>query len=517
MVATGWQAVPPASAQVGDVVGTPGTGPGGRHLAIYAGNGQIVSGPGKPASYLGGRQGFNPSASSVYRPPSGRSTAAPFVPAQVTNSPLSALQPLFGAPVVSDASYSGQYGKGGIPSASHLLPMSEPTTTAPSVLTPQPDESWGATILHGLEHGYKDLRQIWRTNGLTGSRDPSTIKSVTRNLKASPTGVATANALYGNMAGPGVAGGAVIGVTERGANKILDKLHIPYDKGAARRRIAALGVHPGDTVGNMLIKQVPQVVMDIAHNNYGPPGTKHVPILPEIKKNIQGDPVGTTVSVVNGVATLVDGINGMREGIGTIAKVPHVDPELLPDKPASPRAPHSEVPPPIPKRPVKPSEDVTAHPKIPDKSNINQHPVKLEAPVKAGAFSILERRDPVSSSDAKDQLPEQQATFGTSTSKEYAETFFKKHPELRGKVWVHHAVPQKAWKLYGTEFTEKELHSYENLRGIPIEVNREVHLKQIGSEWRKFYEDHPNATRAQLLQKASEIDTKYGVHFLPGR
>jgi hypothetical protein len=153
--------------------------------------------------------------------------------------------------------------------------------------------------------------------------------------------VATVNALDGNMRGPSVATGAVVGLTERGADKVMDRLHIPYDKALSRRRIAALGVHPDDTIGNMLIKQVPQVVMDIAHNNYGPPGTKQVPIFPEVKKNIQSDPVGTGLAAENTIGTLIDGFGGLRDGISTAARAPHFDPESLPDKATFPSEPHN--------------------------------------------------------------------------------------------------------------------------------------------------------------------------------
>jgi hypothetical protein len=37
----------------------------------------------------------------------------------------------------------------------------------------------------------------------------------------------------------------------------------------------------------------------------------------------------------------------------------------------------------------------------------------------------------------------------------------------------------------------------------------------MAKEWRRFYKANPNATREQLLQKATEIDLKYGRFFKP--
>jgi hypothetical protein len=65
------------------------------------------------------------------------------------------------------------------------------------------------------------------------------------------------------------------------------------------------------------------------------------------------------------------------------------------------------------------------------------------------------------------------------------------------------------------------MHSLENLRGIPRHLNSSLHLKQIRGEWNRFYKQNPTATRRQLLQKATEIDAKYGSQFnspiKPGR
>jgi hypothetical protein len=107
------------------------------------------------------------------------------------------------------------------------------------------------------------------------------------------------------------------------------------------------------------------------------------------------------------------------------------------------------------------------------------------------------------------------ATLGSARTNDYRKTFFEANPELKGEVFVHHGVPQYTLKAFPGEVTEPEIHSIENLRGIPNEINAGLHLKQIGSEWIQFYRANPNATREQLLQKATEIDLKYGDWFKP--
>jgi len=109
------------------------------------------------------------------------------------------------------------------------------------------------------------------------------------------------------------------------------------------------------------------------------------------------------------------------------------------------------------------------------------------------------------------------ATFGRAVSKDYRATFIEAHPELDGKVWVHHAVPQKALALYPDSVTNEEIHSLENLRGIPLESNREVHLSRITSEWNAFYNTHRVASKQELLDFATKIDSRYGHLFIPQR
>ncbi|MEX2115121.1 MAG: hypothetical protein WD845_18150 [Pirellulales bacterium] len=107
------------------------------------------------------------------------------------------------------------------------------------------------------------------------------------------------------------------------------------------------------------------------------------------------------------------------------------------------------------------------------------------------------------------------ASLGRSTSKNYRKTFVDAHPDRQGKVVVHHGVEQQVLDRYPGVITESELHSLENLRGIPKGANSETHLSEIRREWNRFYDQHPTATKEQLLDKATEIDEKYGHLFDP--
>ena len=107
---------------------------------------------------------------------------------------------------------------------------------------------------------------------------------------------------------------------------------------------------------------------------------------------------------------------------------------------------------------------------------------------------------------------------GSTTNKiDYKEVFFEEYPELRGEVWVHHGVEQQILTKPQTRglFSYKEMHSLDNLRGIPKEINSDLHLSKIRKEWNKFYKEFPNPTKEQLLQKRLDIDKKYGHLFKP--
>jgi hypothetical protein len=117
-------------------------------------------------------------------------------------------------------------------------------------------------------------------------------------------------------------------------------------------------------------------------------------------------------------------------------------------------------------------------------------------------------------SDAAARSPSE-ATFGQSTGSNYRGTFFAANPGIEGEVIVHHAVEQQALKRFPGVVEKSEIHSLENLRGIPKTGNRELHLSKIRKEWNQFYRQNPSPTKQDLLTKATEIDRKYGAEFQP--
>lgn len=109
-----------------------------------------------------------------------------------------------------------------------------------------------------------------------------------------------------------------------------------------------------------------------------------------------------------------------------------------------------------------------------------------------------------------------EASVGSATSHSYKKTFFDEHPHLKGKVVVHHAIEQQVLKRYPNLFSADEIHSLENLRGIPKgDINSKVHLSAIRIEWNKFYNDNPNPTRQEVLDHVSKVDDRLGNWFNP--
>lgn len=64
-------------------------------------------------------------------------------------------------------------------------------------------------------------------------------------------------------------------------------------------------------------------------------------------------------------------------------------------------------------------------------------------------------------------------------------------------------------------FTPAELNSLPFLRGIPNEINSNVHLSQIRKAWNRFYKSNPNPTRQDLLDQRDQIDQDFGDQFNP--
>ena len=110
-----------------------------------------------------------------------------------------------------------------------------------------------------------------------------------------------------------------------------------------------------------------------------------------------------------------------------------------------------------------------------------------------------------------------QETNKSSGSIDYRKVFFDQNPEVKGKVVVHHAVEQQVLNKPQTKdlFTYEEINSIEYLRGVPKDINSDLHLSKIRREWNRFYKENPNPTRQQILDKAAQIDVKYGHLFNP--
>lgn len=111
------------------------------------------------------------------------------------------------------------------------------------------------------------------------------------------------------------------------------------------------------------------------------------------------------------------------------------------------------------------------------------------------------------------------ARFGWSTrvgKQAYRHNFFDAYPELRGQVQVHHAVEQRVRNIYPhLDISPNEMHSLDNLRGIPKELAPEYHQGKLQKEWNRFYKANPNPTRQDLLDHATKMDDKYGHMFIP--
>ncbi|GLP67965.1 hypothetical protein TUSST3_45870 [Streptomyces sp. TUS-ST3] len=109
-----------------------------------------------------------------------------------------------------------------------------------------------------------------------------------------------------------------------------------------------------------------------------------------------------------------------------------------------------------------------------------------------------------------------EASVGSTTDHNYKRTFFNANPKLEGEVVVHHAIEQQILKRYPGLFSADEIHSLENLRGIPKgDINSRVHLSEIRVAWNRFYGAHPNPTRQQVLDHVTHVDDMLGHWFSP--
>jgi hypothetical protein len=100
----------------------------------------------------------------------------------------------------------------------------------------------------------------------------------------------------------------------------------------------------------------------------------------------------------------------------------------------------------------------------------------------------------------------------------YRNTFFEANPTLiRGDIVVHHGIELQVLDHYPGLFTAHELNQVGMLRGIPRELNRELHSSGLNFEWRRFYETNPPgvATRRDFFRFMRILDSTYGMYFNP--
>ncbi|WP_155256319.1 hypothetical protein [Mesorhizobium loti] len=105
----------------------------------------------------------------------------------------------------------------------------------------------------------------------------------------------------------------------------------------------------------------------------------------------------------------------------------------------------------------------------------NEAAYRLSTGVKADKAKLLEIIKSISRDPSK--IKYAGASFGKSLSKNYRKTFLDANPKLEGEVVVHHAAEQQILHRYLGVVTEEEMHSLQNLRGIPKNLDNLLHNK----------------------------------------
>jgi len=112
--------------------------------------------------------------------------------------------------------------------------------------------------------------------------------------------------------------------------------------------------------------------------------------------------------------------------------------------------------------------------------------------------------------------PDLRASLGDGGPTAYRQTFFTANPTINQmSTVVHHAIEQGVLKRYPNLLTPGQINSLENLRGIPLHLNNEVHLSQIRKMWNSFYRTNPAPTVDDLLDFATVVDDTFGHLFTP--
>lgn len=140
---------------------------------------------------------------------------------------------------------------------------------------------------------------------------------------------------------------------------------------------------------------------------------------------------------------------------------------------------------------------------------------QVARPTTIAGTQVEATRGVLSSFQRSDVAAKTGATVGHAASTNYRATFFAANPGLEGQVVVHHAVEQQVLRRYPGLFSEAEIHSLENLRGIPVGSNSSLHLSQIRRSWNAFYRSNASPTRTDILNHATEVDRLFGTQYLP--
>lgn len=103
--------------------------------------------------------------------------------------------------------------------------------------------------------------------------------------------------------------------------------------------------------------------------------------------------------------------------------------------------------------------------------------------------------------------------FATVSS--YRENFKNKFNDVKDQIGeVHHAVPQWVQTRYAhLGITNNQMHSLENLRGIPN--NNSLDHVTITNYWEAFYNSNQNANIGEIMDFVKFIDDEFGHLFVP--
>jgi|GEM_PF-2856842 len=80
---------------------------------------------------------------------------------------------------------------------------------------------------------------------------------------------------------------------------------------------------------------------------------------------------------------------------------------------------------------------------------------------------------------------------------------------------VHHAIPQKVYDNYDGIITRQQLHSLENLRGIPKNLPAPDFHDEITDRWRIWFNNNADFDLDDALGFAKTIDDEFGHRFIP--